>query len=1572
MAKQKIVRNPIVASTQDAVSTDVVAGMKRPRAIVGKYDPVKARIAKKIATGAGGFGEGGGRERQAGMMIDFVHMSAPYSSGYKLDTYRSSYAFGLGDRTGAYDVPTYFLMMNQQNGGLLYWPVTLAEKYSWYRYFCYYLDDNHLGQVLMSDGTLKSIKDVQVGDEVITGVGSVRRVAEKIERQCKDSKAVEISAWCLQNTALVTHEHPFYILKKSQVKKDEGHYRDQMDFSPEWVNADRIEVGDYVLMAPYKPVKFSQMTCEQTSFLGYYASEGSIVWGMRCVNTTSDDGDVKVNGWKWHQEKTKVPIGVSFTLHKDEENSVGKKILELSSSVFGVNGSIVRRRENHIEILVSGRNVGEFCHLHVGSYSAEKKLSKDLLDSTIEAKKSFLLAYAEGDGHQYLNGSNKGKLLIATASNDLASQVQLLAISAGVMCRIAKYERKNDKWSDNPIWHITIPSWSADSLITGSTKWSDSGSDGDKHCAFFINGYAAFKIDKISYMEKDDIVYNLELDAEGDEKSYMCNGMVTHNCRSDAYIGRALELLTDLPMSKITLNMPKMPKAKRALQKEIQEFFTYQLDAINAFDLCQDILWEYNMIGNCFPAGHLVHTEQGMMPICQIRENDRVLTASGQYGRVNAISRRHVSEWLIDLDIARLPAIEFTPTSEHPVFILRNGQEKMVPAKEIRNDDYIGIAFSTEVKDIEEYDIRSEILGILSNRYDSVEVKNLNNGIQVFVSHKTPTGGSDTTNEIKDKLIAWMSSLVEPVDMTCESVSKILGTDNIVRMRNVAYSLRKRGVIRTERGRGGHHGSSIRWFPVSEKKNAPDFYGRVFNKTFDSDMVSVCVDDEFMYLLGYWMGDGWIWNNKRPTSYQYSTFDICIARDTPQVNRLCSVMESVFGCDGFEKGIGGICNDDLFHVLVNDPIFCSWWAHHFGYDCKSKRIPKWVMELPPSKQIWLLRGMIDSDGFISKTDREAVAGITNTNDSLMHQLFQLGIRCGIPFCFGKSKQRDIEMPRGGTANSEIYYLKVSEPDHIRALTEGCVKEIEIDGSSSEHRTFTYEIKDGKFYFKVNNIGRKYHDGYVYNFEVDGEHTYCTNEIRTHNCYVFLEWSDEKKMWSRAVMLPPEEVYIFQYPFSDNKRVEYRPERLVKMIRDGATIVAGMSATSAMEGNTCARADLEQKILENLPQELVEMVRTEGCIVMDTDPTTGSFVHHFARRRSPYMDLGVSVLERVLVPMLQKEHYKYCQLSLASRNMTPKNLISAPGLMPEEVDALRTQVDLSYLDPEYSVITNYEINWEQIGTTDRLIDLDREYERIENQVFAALGVTRELLTGEGTFTGGKVTVEILNTMFLMSREILKNFIEKKLFIPICEAHGWYEEGKNGIRKYIYPQVGFNRLTIRDNAEVFDSLFQLYQKGSLPVDILYELFNLNVDEINNKLRNQLFTVKDATSNRMSEEVNAEVGRKLVDATDIVERVARYLGVKMKPQQQDQAGGMGGGGGGFQQGFTDLEGEPGTAPTGESEGSPVPPVGDKAEEADGEPKGKTDQLAEAIAESLPPEADENDVEQIVEKVSELESKE
>jgi hypothetical protein len=496
--------------------------------------------------------------------------------------------------------------------------------------------------------------------------------------------------------------------------------------------------------------------------------------------------------------------------------------------------------------------------------------------------------------------------------------------------------------------------------------------------------------------------------------------------------------------------------------------------------------------------------------------------------------------------------------------------------------------------------------------------------------------------------------------------------------------------------------------------------------------------------------------------------------------------------------------------------------------------------------------------------------------------------------------------------------------------------------------------------KDEALRKDIHEFYKYQVEKINLFEICQSILYELNCigntFLFHEYDEKNMMWERVIMLPPEEVYSFQYPFSDQKRIEYRPERLMALIKSG-----GHEAVMGQSG-------LSEDILSHIPAELVDMVQKEGCIVMDSDPMTGSFVSHIARRKHPYMDLGASILERILVPLLQKENYRYTQLSLANRNMTPKNLISAPGLLQEELDDLRTQVDMSYLDPDYSIITNYDVNWNQIGAQDRLLNLDSEYERIENQIFAAMGVTRELLTGEGSYSGNKITVEILNTMFLLSREVLTNYIEKQLFLPLAERHGWFEVGAFGAKKYFYPKVGFNRLTIRDNNEVFESLFQLYQKGSLNVDVIYELFNLNGEEIRDRLLEDTFTIKDATFNRLLEEVHSEAGRNLVSMTDVMEKIAKNLGLKITNPNPNGGDGEGGEGG--------MGVDPNALPSGdeqgggqgEGQGDQGQSSGDSNQQNPSPKKPKKlnmDEVAKIVKEVAPPNATEEDISQITEQI-------
>jgi hypothetical protein len=1025
MAKE-IKRTPVVTPTK--------GGVAGPKTTVGKLDPVKGRIAK-MAMGAGGFG----MQRQAGMMLDMSQDTSYYQSGYTLEGYRTSYAYGLGSRSGTYDVPRYFVQMNQQNGGVLYWPVTLREKYEWYRYWARCFTDPNT-PITRPDGTEAPLCGFKPGDEVINAKGEITRIKEVTKKYYEGAVISLDVEGNRQDGIEVTPEHPFFVLRENKIIRHHNRVKDddgvehrktnvEIDYAPEWMNAEDIKVGDCLIVPRTNVGSGLELTIEKSRLVGYYLAEGNV-----------------------NLDRKGEPEAVTWSLGTHEPVLI-EEIVSLCELVTGDSPSVYwcEDKKTSTTIRLWNREFAAWISENCGTGSRHKRLSRELFNLQDEDRIKHLLAcWLNGDGYREYDGSDAAERVSGTTCSDfMAHQLYLMASRAG-LC-LAKNPSDSYEFGGGDVigtgWRLRIACHSANEL-SAYTKW-ESYEVSDRYRKYNHKGNLLLPVREITKRTYSGYIWNFETEGEDyDDRTFLAHGVATHN--TDAYIGRALELLSDLPMSKLTLTMPKATKKLTKEKREsILRFFKYQMEVIGGFETCQSILWEWNMIGSVF----------------------------------------------------------------------------------------------------------------------------------------------------------------------------------------------------------------------------------------------------------------------------------------------------------------------MFH----------------------------------------------------------------------------------------------------------------------------------------------------------------------------------------------EWDDEKKMWSRAVMLPPEEVGVFEYPFQKNKRVEYRPERLIKLIKDSTAY--GTSEGSSQvpgadtEGN---RADMTSKILEGIPQELVDMVKTEGCIVMDSDPMTGSFVHYIGRRKSPYMDLGSSVLERVLIPMLQKEHFRYTQLSLASRNMTPKNIVTAPGLLRDELDDLRTQVDLSYLDPEYTIVTNYEVTWEQIGAQDRLLDLDREYERIEREIFAAMGVTRELLTGESTYSGSKITVDILNTMFLLTREVLQGYIERSLFIPVCEAHGWYDEDENGIKDYWYPKVGFNRLTIRDNAEVFDSLFQLYQKGSIPVDIIYELFNLNSDEIDTKLLEDLFTVKDSNFNRIVEEASSEVGRAVVERTDLAERVAKYLTLKYQNPEEGAEGGAAGEDGGF--------GDFGGFGEDQTEGQPT----DESSSLD------VEAIAEGIASNLPDDVTDEDIQRVVEEVS------
>lgn len=352
-------------------------------------------------------------------------------------------------------------------------------------------------------------------------------------------------------------------------------------------------------------------------------------------------------------------------------------------------------------------------------------------------------------------------------------------------------------------------------------------------------------------------------------------------------------------------------------------------------------------------------------------------------------------------------------------------------------------------------------------------------------------------------------------------------------------------------------------------------------------------------------------------------------------------------------------------------------------------------------------------------------------------------------------------------------------------------------------------------------------------------------------------------WDRLVILPIDQVKVTRYDFTDKVSIEMLPsERARELI------------LKAQQGDERA-----MKMVDEIPQEVRDHIENNQMIPLGTDPDEGSFCYHLSGRRGADEDLGASLLDRCLRVLTYREKLRQAQTLIASRNMTPKRLVWGENLSDPDTEDLREQVDMSLVDPDYSIVTNYEVHWEEIGSKDRLLDLTSEYEMTDKQLYAGLGVTESLLNGESTFSGDRVKLEVLNTRYLLFRETLQEFVEENLFKPVARRKGFVEEDEWGDEEVLYPKLSFTRLALRDSQDTYDALFNLYQKGSISIDLILELFNIDPDATREKIENDMFTVNDATFNEVVRGVYGEAGRMLAENTNIMEKLAEYMKLKVK---------------------------------------------------------------------------------------------
>lgn len=986
-----------------------------------------------------------------------------------------------------------------------------------------------------------------------------------------------------------------------------------------------------------------------------------------------------------------------------------------------------------------------------------------------------------------------------------------------------------------------------------------------------------------------------------------------HFYNSNEFVGQAIDLHSTLPLSKIRL---EKPHGKNQEQIDyVYDYFVEMCSETKLFKILLEMSHEYNLLGNCLAGYAEVKTLSGIKHADEVKIGDLLLTNQGRYRSVVKVCARP-SDTIYSIKCWKSYK-ELPVTGEHPIEVYRDGKFVFIKAEELTVNDYIRVTWPVEEVDVQDMSMP------FPSTYEKVDGG--------YISHVTINiPRVDNVLKAKRAMLEWLKGLKEPTIVSRQDLANEFGVP--LRCFNSAISslneiIEEKFHIRIGT-KGYQKGSQVKWLPVDTSDiEITDTYINKRQK-FLSAKDSIVINNDFAYLVGFWIGDGTLSRDSSRDNWGRGLWQICAKETcTAEIDRLYKILVNIFGADVIKVWT---CEGMTYLKVNSNPAFIEWWSDNFGgtsLGADLKRIPDWFSKLPQEKLKHFLAGVIDSDGSVTTTGpkKHTIVTCTMVSKGLIDSIRDIALKCGAICSLNHASDRECTLPSDKIALlKDAYTLVYSDELSCDILTQYANKNLPDEAHFPDDIRYWIDI-NGDVAFKVKSINEQEYNDLVYNFEVEEDHTYQVAGYSTHNCFIYSEdhnpyevdegdaegeakvaemkeWGKIEaerlfkefkiidkdpnyKGWQKLIILPPDQVRIKKIPFSDESIIEFIPDPETRK-----------SILNTQDPAYFPMSPEEESAMPRLPKSLGKELQRNGSIPLDTDPFSGSYVFHLARRKSQYETLGVSILERCVNSLLLQDKLRQAQTQIASRHMTPIRIVWAEELSEMDVENLREQVDMALVDPDFSIVANYEVHWEEMGSNGRLLELSGEYDHIENSLFAGLGVTREILTGEGTYSGNRMTLEILNTQYLLFREQLIEYVEEYLFKPVAKKKGFVEKDKYGREKLIYPKLSFTRLAIKDNDTFFDQAMQLYNKGSLSIDVILEMFNVDPISTRKKIEADLFTVNDFAFNQLMSNVYTAAGQALVERYTVAQRLAEYMNLDELPPPPAGEDGMGGGLGGM----------------------------------------------------------------------------
>lgn len=241
----------------------------------------------------------------------------------------------------------------------------------------------------------------------------------------------------------------------------------------------------------------------------------------------------------------------------------------------------------------------------------------------------------------------------------------------------------------------------------------------------------------------------------------------------------------------------------------------------------------------------------------------------------------------------------------------------------------------------------------------------------------------------------------------------------------------------------------------------------------------------------------------------------------------------------------------------------------------------------------------------------------------------------------------------------------------------------------------------------------------------------------------LFWDDSKGIWTYCALHNPDQLEVIDAPFIKmDPVVEFVPDQRLQQV-------------------LTSNHQMLRHVRDSMPTELLTRLMARQNIPLS--PVNFTFL---PRKLHPYDTRGTSICSRMFRILMYEDAIYNASIATARRHAGPIKVAKLgnpqndwiPG--PEHERKLLELLAQAELDPNSWLVYHYGINFELVGSTERVMTIDKHNEVIERVKLIALGISKAFLHGEVTYASAASGL----TVFLSRLKALRQHFESRWLLP----------------------------------------------------------------------------------------------------------------------------------------------------------------------------------------------------------------